>query len=45
MKKLQREFIMNLIKKEEEKGMFKDTPSIPPVGPVVEGPIVDGPVI
>ena len=45
MKKMQREFIMNLIKKEEEKGMFKDNPSVPPVGPVVDGPIVEGPVI
>jgi hypothetical protein len=41
--KVQREFIMNLIKKEQEKGMFDNTPSID--GPMIDGPIIDGPII
>lgn len=41
--KQQREFIMNLIKQEQEKGLFENAPSIN--GPIVDGPIVDGPII
>ena len=41
--KLQREFIMNLIKEEQSKGMFENTPAISTDGPVVDGPIIDGP--
>ena len=44
--KMQREFIMNLIKQEQEKGLFQNNPTIDPVtGPVIDGPLVDGPVI
>ena len=43
--KLQREFIMNLIKQEQEKGLFNDTPSLNPNGPMIDGPMIDGPVI
>jgi uncharacterized protein YjgD (DUF1641 family) len=42
-KKMQREFIMNLIKQEQEKGMFDNTPSIN--GPIIDSPTLDGPVI
>lgn len=38
MQKLQRDFIMNLIKQEQEKGAFENTPSI---NPVIEGPVID----
>jgi hypothetical protein len=31
VEKLQREFIMNLIKKEQESGLFENTPNIQPV--------------
>lgn len=41
--KAQREFIMNLIKQEQEKGLFDNAPSIN--GPIIDGPIIDGPVI
>jgi hypothetical protein len=45
--KMQREFIMNLIKQEQEKGLFNDTPSLnlPTDGPVIDGPVIDDPVI
>jgi hypothetical protein len=43
--KLQREFIMNLIKQEQEKGLFNDTPSLNIDGPMIDGPIIDGPMI
>lgn len=44
--KMQREFIMNLIKKEQEKGLFDNTQAInPTTGPIIEGPIIDGPII
>jgi hypothetical protein len=44
--KMQKEFIMNLIKQEQEKGLFQNNPTIDPVtGPVIDGPLVDGPVI
>ena len=41
--KQQREFIMNLIKQEQEKGMFDNVPSID--GPVVDGPVIEGPAV
>ena len=41
--KQQREFIMNLIKQEQEKGLFDNAPSIG--GPSIDGPIIDGPII
>jgi hypothetical protein len=42
MQKMQKEFIMNMIKKEQEKGMFNDNPTIQPSGPSVgiEGPSI-----
>jgi glycyl-tRNA synthetase beta subunit len=44
--KFQREFIMNLIKQEQEKGLFDNTQTLNPTeGPVLNGPIVDGPLI
>ena len=38
--KFQREFIENLIKQEQEKGMFNNNPTLEPLlnGPIVEGP-------
>lgn len=41
--KFQREFIMNLIKQEQEKGLFENSISLD--GPVIDGPVIDGPVI
>lgn len=40
MKKFQKEFIENLIKQEQEKGMFNNNPTLDPVlnGPIIEGP-------
>lgn len=40
--KMQREFIMNLIKQEQEKGMFNNTPTD---GPIIDGPMINGPSI
>ena len=42
VQKLQREFIMNLINKEKEKGLFENTPSISnnDIGPIIEGPTI-----
>ncbi len=47
MDKMQREFVMNLIKQEQEKGLFNDSPLLNPQidGPVIDGPVIDGPVI
>lgn len=51
MNKLQREFLMNLIKQEQEKGLFENMPTINPVGPdlnltsSLDGPILDGPIL
>lgn len=39
MKKMQKQFFDNLIKQEQEKGMFNDNPTIQPVSPV-QGPII-----
>lgn len=39
MKKMQNEFIMNLIKQEQAKGMFDNTPNInTQIDPTIEGP-------
>jgi hypothetical protein len=47
--KAKREFIMDLIKKEQERGMFENNPTINPVGPIVDGsqggPVIEGPSI
>lgn len=40
MQKMQKEFLMNLIKQEQEKGMFENTTSISPV-PGLDGPTID----
>ena len=42
MQKMQKDFLMNLIKKEQDKGMFNDNPTIPPMvnNPVIEGPSI-----
>ena len=42
--KFQREFIMNLIKQEQEKGMFENNLNLEG-GPVLDGPILDGPTL
>jgi hypothetical protein len=42
--KFQREFIMNLIKQEQEKGLFENTQTLTD-GPVLDGPVLDGPVL
>ncbi len=41
--KIQREFIMNMIKQEQDKGLFENLQPID--GPVIDGPMIDGPVI
>jgi hypothetical protein len=38
VQKLQREFIMNMIKQEQEKGMFENNPT---VNPVIDGQAID----
>lgn len=38
VQKLQREFIMNMIKQEQEKGMFENNPTI---NPGIDGPAID----
>lgn len=38
VEKMQREFIMNLIKQEQEKGMYENNPT---VSPLIEGPSID----
>jgi hypothetical protein len=45
--KFQRDFIMNLIKQEQEKGLFDNTQNLDQVteGPVENGPVIDGPMI
>jgi len=44
--KFQKEFIMNLIKDEQEKGLFDNTTPINNIdGPIIDGPIIDGPSI
>ncbi len=36
VQKMQRDFIMNLIEQEKQKGMFDNTPTIDPVGPTID---------
>jgi hypothetical protein len=46
--KVQREFIMNLIEQERQKGLFENNPTINPVIPQIDGPQIDltsGPII
>ena len=43
--KLQREFIMNLIKEEQSKGMFENTPSLNLPDVDTSTPIIEGPSI
>jgi hypothetical protein len=38
VQKLQRDFIMNMIKQEQEKGMFENNPTITPS---IDGPAID----
>ncbi len=47
MDKMQREFIMNLIKQEQEKGLFDNSQNLNPTtdGPILDGPILDGPIL
>ena len=41
--KFQQEFIMNLIKQEQEKGLFNNNPGVD--GPMLDGPMLDGPML
>ena len=41
--KFQQEFIMNLIKQEQEKGLFNNNPGVD--GPMLDGPTMDGPML
>jgi hypothetical protein len=43
IEKMRRNFIDEIIKMENEKGLFNKTPNVD--GPVVDGPVVDGPVV
>jgi glycyl-tRNA synthetase beta subunit len=44
--KAQKEFIMNLIKQEQEKGLFENTQNINTIDvPIIDGPVIDGPSI
>ena len=44
--KYQKEFIMNLIKQEQEKGLFDNTSNINSIdGPIIDGPVIEGPTI
>jgi hypothetical protein len=40
--KFQKEFIENLIKQEQEKGLFNNNTTL---DPMMNGPIIDGPVL
>ena len=43
--KAQREFIMNRMKQEQERGAFNNTPNGPVLdGPMLNGPVLDGPI-
>ena len=45
VEKMQKEFIMNLIKQEQEKGMFENNPTVPSIdGPIIDT-IIEGPSI
>jgi len=41
--KFQKEFIMNLIKEEQEKGLFDNNPTIN--SPIIDGPMIDSTII
>lgn len=41
--KAQRDFIMNLIKQEQERGMYENTSAVD--GSVIDGPLLDGPAV
>jgi len=41
VQKMQKDFIMNLIKQEQEKGMFENNPSVLPTTPGLNGPTID----
>lgn len=44
--KIQKEFIMNLIKEEQAKGLFENTAPINSIdGPAIGGPVIEGPSI
>lgn len=46
--KAQRDFIMNLIKQEQERGMYEGNQTVDGVltdGPMLDGPVVDGPTL
>lgn len=45
IEKAKREFIMDLIKREQENGAFENTPNISIDGPTIESSTVDGPSI
>lgn len=49
VQKMQKDFIMNLIKQEQEKGMFENNPNISPIpglnGPAVDTTTIEGPSI
>lgn len=45
MQKMQREFIMNLIKQEQAKGMFDNNPNINPIDVPQVDPTIEGPSI
>ena len=45
VEKMQREFIMNLIKEEQSKGMFENTPSLNLPDVDTSTPIIEGPSI
>lgn len=45
VQKLQREFIMNMIKQEQEKGMFENTQTINPVDAPQIDTTIEGPSI
>lgn len=44
VEKIKRDFIMNLIKQEQEKGMFENNPVLPNIGPSID-PSLEGPSI
>ena len=43
--KYQKEFIMNLIKQEQEKGLFDNTSNINSIDGPIDGPVIEGPTI
>jgi hypothetical protein len=46
IEKMQREYIMNLIKQEQEKGLFENNTLLNSQdGPVIDGPVIDGPIL